>query len=340
MKKIIIGIVLLAAVFMAVWFFNPAKAKNVETVSPVTVPAVQAVYATGTVEASRMIPISPKVAARLIRIDADEGSIVQAGQVLAQMEDTDLLQNTADLQAKMELAQKDLTRAQKLSKSGAISKQAYDDAQAAFKSATASFERAKAELSYLQLIAPEAGTVIRRDGEIGEMIPIGTAVFWITGGDDLRIETEVDEEDIGLVQPGQKVVISADAFPQRTFEGKVQSITPKGDPVARSYRVRVTLGADSPLMIGMTAETNIITQEKDAALMVPAGAVSQGKVIKIEGGKAVDTQVKTGIRTQQAVEIIEGVSVGEQVVMKYDAMLLEAEHIKSKHKEWTPTAQP
>ncbi len=338
MKKLVIVLVLIAAAAVAFWFFNPAKAKDVETVSPVNAPAVQAVYATGTVEASRMIPISPKIGARLMRLDVDEGSRVEAGQVLAQLEDADTQENLKDLQAKLDLASKDLARAQKLSKSGAIAKEALDQASAAYKSASASVDRTKAELSYLQLIAPEAGTIIRRDGEIGEMIALGTPVFWITGGDDLRIETEVDEEDIGLVQPNQKVVISADAFTQKTFEGTVQSITPKGDPVARSYRVRVTLGADTPLMIGMTAETNIITQEKDSALMIPATAISQGKVLKIGGGKATDTPVKIGIKTPQAVEILEGVRPEDKIALKYDGGLLEEGHIKAKQKDWTPTS--
>ena len=335
-RKAIIVIVLLALAGGFFWMFNPAKKHDVEAVKPVRSDAVQAVYATGTVEASLMIPISPKVAARLMTLNVDAGSRVEAGQVMAQLEDTDLLQNTADLQAKMELAQKDLTRAQKLAKSGAVSKEGFDSAQAAYKSAVASFERAKAELGYLQLIAPQAGTVIRRDGEIGELIPVGTAVFWINGGDQIRIETEVDEEDVGLVQPGQRVLISADAHPGQIFNGKVQSITPKGDPVARSYRVRVSFDGSAPLMIGMTAETNIVTKEKDNALMVPLTAVKEGKVLRIAGGKAENVAVRTDIKTPQAVEITEGIAEGDIIAKTYDATLLENGKLNAKTVDWSP----
>ena len=335
-RKALIIIALLVVAAALFWAFNPAKSHEVAAVKPVRADAVQAVYATGTVEASLMIPISPKVAARLMTLNVDEGSHVEAGQVMAQLEDTDLLQNVADLQAKMDLAQKDLTRAQKLAKSGAVSKEGFDSAQAAYKSAVASFERAKAELGYLQLIAPQAGTVIRRDGEIGELIPVGTAVFWINGGDQIRIETEVDEEDVGLVRSGQRVLISADAFPGQIFNGKVQSITPKGDPVARSYRVRVTFDGNAPLMIGMTAETNIVTKEKDNALMVPLSSVKEGKVIKITGGKAEEVPVRTDIKTPLAIEITQGIAEGDIIAKQYDATILEKGKINAKTSAWSP----
>lgn len=334
--KLILFVIALVAAIALFWVFNPAKATDVETAAPVTAPAVQAVYATGTVEASLMIPISPKIGARLMTLEVDEGSRVEAGQTLAQLEDSDIRQNVSELEARADLAQKDLARAQKLSKTGAMSKEGLDTATANAAAASASLERAKAELGYLKLFAPEAGTIIRRDGEIGELITAGTPVFWMTGGNAMRIETEVDEEDIGLVQPGQNVMIRADAFPNRVFNGDVQSITPKGDPVARSYRVRVSLEDDSPLMIGMTAETNIITQEKDAALMIPAGAVKEGEVLKLKDGKAVQVKVKTGIKTPDAVEILDGVAADEAIVAKYDATLLEKSHLRGKPKKWEP----
>ena len=334
--KVVLLFIALALAAILFWVFNPAKSVEVETAMPVTAPAVQAVYATGTVEASLMIPISPKIGARLMTLEVDEGSRVEANQTLAQLEDADIQQNVSELEARASLAQKDLTRAQKLSKTGAISKEGLDTAMANATAATASVERAKAELGFLKLFAPESGTIIRRDGEIGEQITAGTPVFWMTGGDALRIETEVDEEDIGLVQPQQKVIIRADAFPNRMFEGSVQSITPKGDPVARSYRVRVSLPENTPLMIGMTAETNIITQEKDAALMIPAGAVKDGQVMKIANGKAIIVAVKTGIKTPNAVEILEGVQADDTVAVKFDATLQDQNKLRAKTAPWTP----
>lgn len=331
----IIAIIIVAACLF--WALNPARGHNVETIKPVRATAVQAVYATGTVEASLMIPISPKVGARLMVLNVDEGARVKAGDILAQLEDADLQQAVVDLEAKLELAEKDLARAQTLGKSGAISKESLDQSQAAYKSAAASVERAKAELGYLQLVAPQDGTIIRRDGEIGELIPVGTPVFWINGGDQIRIETEVDEEDVGLVQPNQKVLISADAFPGKIFNGHVQSITPKGDPVARSYRVRVGLDGDAPMMIGMTAETNIVTKEKDKALMVPLTAVKEGKVIKVTNGKAQEVAVRTDIKTPNTIEITEGIAEGDVIAKTYDSTLPDKGRVDAKTIDWSPT---
>ncbi len=320
-----------------VWFFSAGQSIEVETVTPVRTKAVQAVYATGTVEAAKMIPIAPKVGARLLSLAADEGAKVEQGEILAQLEATDLEGTLKSQEAQQELAQKEFARAEKLWKTKAISRTAYDQAQTELAAAQAAVERAKAELSYLQLTAPEAGTVIRRDGEIGEFIAAGTNVFWMSGGNAMRIETEVDEEDIGLVEIGQRVIIRADAFPQSIFEGQVQTITPKGDPVARSYRVRVSLPENTPLLIGMTAETNIITQTKDDAMMVPAAAVSEGRIIKIQDGKAMIADVTTGIKTPQAVEILGGLAEQEIIAEKFNSMLVE-QHIKSKDKkEWLQT---
>lgn len=336
-KTLLILALLLAAAGLF-WVFNPGKSLEVEVVAPVTAPAVQAVYATGTVEAGVMIPISPKVGARLMTLEVDEGAVVEKGQMLAQLEDTDIRSTLNELEARLALATNDLRRAQTLSKTGAISKSGLDEARAAQKTAQAAVDRSKAELSYLQLLAPESGTIIKRDGEIGEMIPLNQPVFWMTGGDKLRIETEVDEEDISLVKAGQDVAISADAFPNQIFNGKVQSITPKGDPVARSYRVRVSLDETTPLMIGMTAETNIITKRKDSAMMIPAGAVSQNKVMVIKDGKVQSVVVETGIKTPRAVEVISGITAEDKVVQVFNTVLTEEKLLKGKTVDWKPAA--
>jgi len=198
-----------------------------------------------------------------------------------------------------------------------------DQARAAQKTAQAAVDRTKAELGYLQLLAPESGTIIKRDGEIGELIPLNQPVFWMTGGDSFRIETEVDEEDIPLVKLGQDVAISADAFPDQIFNGKVQSITPKGDPVARSYRVRLSLEGSTPLMIGMTAETNIITQKKDDALMIPSSAVREDKAFVMKNRKPEQVSVKTGIKTPDSIEILDGITPEDKIVKNYGDVVQE-----------------
>src|SRR6516165_552608 len=231
------------------WFSSPPA---VIVVHPRRGPAVQSVYATGTVEPTVMVPISARSAARLVELAADEGSVVAQGQVLAKLENDDLRRAIEMAEAEERYAKTEFDRLGVLAGRQVVARSAYDRAKADWEKARAAAAQAAALAGYLQLVAPADGTIIRRDGEIGQMIGANQTVFWLSCCAPLRISAEVDEEDIAQVRPGQEVLIRSDAYPGRIFHGKVQAVTPKGDPVARSYRVRISLPADAPLMIGMT----------------------------------------------------------------------------------------
>jgi membrane fusion protein, multidrug efflux system len=257
---------------------------SIAVVHPRRGPAVQAVYATGTVEPTVMVPISARIMARLFELTVDEGSTVAKGQVLARLEDDDLRRAVEVTEAEGRYAKAELDRLAVLVERQVVARSAYDRAKADWEKARAAAARAAVEAGFLELRAPADGLVIRRDGEIGQMIGANQTVFWLSCCAPLRISAEVDEEDIAQVRPGQQVLIRADALPGQTFRGQVQAVTPKGDPVARSYRVRISLPADTPLMIGMTTETNIVLRRSDNALLVPVGAVQQDAVWRLEDG--------------------------------------------------------
>jgi RND family efflux transporter MFP subunit len=146
------------------------------------------------------------------------------------------------------------------------------------------------------------------------MIGANQTVFWLYSNAPLRISAEVDEEDIAQVRPGQEVLIRSDALPGQTFHGQVQTVTPKGDPVARSYRVRISLPASTPLMIGMTTETNIILRQSDHALLLPAASVQQETVWRVENGRLSPHKVTIGAKGAMEFEILEGVDDGDWIV--------------------------
>ena len=231
---------------------------RVVVVRPTRGPAVQAVYATGTVEPTIMLPIAARLTARLAELDVDEGSQIRKGQVLGRLEDVDLRYALAQLRSAEAFAKGEYTRNAALARSGTVAKSTYDKARTDWIAATAASTKAAAELEFATLVAPADGVVIHRDGEVGELIPVNQAVFWIAVDSPLRISAQVDEEDIARVAVGQEVLIRADALPNRTMRGVVRGVTPKGDPVARSYRVRIGLDEGTPLMIGMTTEVNIV----------------------------------------------------------------------------------
>lgn len=334
MKKIFLPVIALALAGSVFFLVQGRNDSALEAVHPVRGPAVQAVYATGTVEPTVMMPIAPRSTARLMSLQADEGYTVKKGQVLGQLEDSDIQKQLEEVRARAEFAEKDYARKAELLKRGAISKGTADQSKADLDAARASVERVKAQLGYLQLTAPEDGLVMRRDGEVGELIPANQPVFWLSCCAPLRISAEVDEEDIALVKPGLPVMIRADAFPGRDFSGKVDSITPKGDAVSRSYRVRIGLTGETPLMTGMTAETNIVVSETKDALLVPAGALDGQAVWVVQDGKLSRRAVETGTKTSSAVEIRSGIAQEDVVISGPRADFTEGQDVHIKMTDW------
>lgn len=330
MKKITFAVIALLLLLAGAWSAHRLLfGAGIEVAHPTRGPAVQAVYATGTVEATVMMPIASRTAARLMQLNVDEGSKVARGQVLAQLEDADLQHTIKQLQAQEEYARKDYERQAELVKRKVVSPQAYDQSRSNWEAAQAATRAAIAQAGYLKLLAPADGLIIKRDGEIGQMIPANTPVFWLSCCAPLRISAEVDEEDIAQVRPGQAVLIRADAFPGQVFHGSVQEITPMGDPVARSYRVRIAFTGDTPLQIGMTAETNIIVGEHKDALLVPSSAVVQEKIWLVKDKRLVRRPVATGAHGTQETEIKSGVAMDDLVVLHPDSTLQAGRKVRA-----------
>jgi RND family efflux transporter MFP subunit len=283
-----------------------------------------------------MLPVAPRNSARLLELLVDEGSEVKKDQLLAQLEDSDLLSTVTELQARAEFAERDFRRLKPLAARGVISKQERDRAEAEMQAAEAAVARAQSQADYMRLTAPADGRVIRRDGEIGELISANQALFWISCCAPLRISAEVDEEDISLVQAGQRTVIRADAFPGQTFNGVVQSITPKGDAIARSFRVRIGFDEGAPLMIGMTTEVNVVVRDTAQALLIPTEAVVGDTVSIVEGDRVLLKQVTIGARGREATEILTGIAEDALVVHHPDQAPKGGEPVRWRLQEFVP----
>ena len=208
---ILLVVVLVAAAGGAWWWLDGPIAVSV--VTPTRGPAVDAIYATGTVEPTVMLPIAPRVAGRLLELEADEGNSVHKGQLLARLDDADLASTVDELEARAKFAQSQYDRAESLVRQGFMAKAETDRTRADLDAAEAAVKRARAQRDYMSLVAPADGLIIRRDGEIGQYIPAGQAVFVLSCCAPLRVTAEVDEEDIARVHVGQKVVLRADALP-------------------------------------------------------------------------------------------------------------------------------
>ncbi len=309
------------------YFFWHSKPLELQTTQLKRGAAIKAVYATGVVEPTVNVPIAPRVAGKLTELLVDEGSRVHKGQAMARLEDANLQHGIEQLAAQELYARQALDRQENIVAQGLGAKADRDKAYAEWKAAKAATDKAREERSFMVLRSPSEGIVMRRDGEVGQYIAINQTVFYVAVEGSLRVSADVDEEDIPLVMKGQRVLIRADAFPAQVQEGQVQEVTPRGDTNTRSYRVRISLAADTPLRVGMTTDTNIIIETHDNVWLLPASAVNNGKVWLARGGKAVQTEVKSGINGDREVEILEGIGPDDVVILTPPASLKDGQRV-------------
>jgi RND family efflux transporter MFP subunit len=310
MLTLLIGMLMAAGGWL--WWRDSPVAITV--VAPTRGPAVEAIYATGTVEPSVMLPIASRAAGDLVELHVDEGDQVRKGQALARLDDADLTNTVQELDARALLARLNLQRMQELVQRKVVATVDVDQASADLRAAEAVLRRAKAQRGFMTLTAPADGLIIRRDGEVGQFIPAGQAVFYLSCCAPLRVTADVDEEDIPRVRVGQKVVLHADALPEQVFDGEVSQITPKGDPVARTFRVRIRLADPAGLQIGMTVDANLVVTERQDALLVPSAAIQKGALWLVADGRLHRQPVRIGVAGALRTEILDGLPPDAQVV--------------------------
>jgi HlyD family secretion protein len=184
------------------------------------------------------------------------------------------------------------------------------------------------------LTAPTAGTIASINGAAGQYISGGATSAVSTSAtstastsssafitlSDLtapQVSAAISEADIGKIQPGQKVNFTVTAYPNRTFSGTVAAIEPAGTTTSNvvTYTVLISVDpTDVQLLPDMTATVGIITQQADGVVLVPAGAVSNGKVSVLQNGTVTPVAVQTGISDGVNTQIVSGLEPGAQVV--------------------------
>jgi HlyD family secretion protein len=196
-------------------------------------------------------------------------------------------------------------------------------AEAQVKQAEAALEQAKLRLADAILIAPFDATVLATSGRAGELVGAAMPVVVLADLGSYYVDTSIDETDIGLVQVGQDVVITLDAFPDATLSGKVVRVEPLGNVTQGvvSYAVRVEILSQEVLpRPNMTALVDIVIDRKVGILVVPNRAIkrdSRGRryVEILSDGKVEERTVTTGLSNELVTEIPDGVVEGEEVIV-------------------------
>jgi RND family efflux transporter MFP subunit len=315
---------LLAAGGWIWWTMPPAVAIAMATQGP----ALRAVYATGSVEPVHWAKVGPSLRARITEVLVEEGQRVSEGQAMARLDNREAVHRVEEAEARARFAEEELARIRTLVARDIAARASLDRAEAEARAVRAAAEAARRRLDDYVVRAPADGLVLRRDAEVGEVVDTPAALFWIGEPRPLRVTAEVDEEDIAQVREGQDVLLRADAFPGRVLTATVAQITPKGDATRKAYRVRLALPEDTPLLIGMTVEANIVLRRTEDAVLVPPAAVRDGRVFVVRQQVVERRTVELGIEGPRAVEVRHGLARGEAVVLDPPAGLVDGQAVR------------
>ncbi|HMM89304.1 efflux RND transporter periplasmic adaptor subunit [Bradyrhizobium sp.] len=277
-------------------------------------PVSEAVYGTGTVEPERWAKVVPLQRRRLVELCRCEGQVVKSGQILGRQDDAEERSALEQMEINRGQLERDLARADKDRDKNDASRTEYEQRWTKLEDAKSRIAAQKVRLDSLILRAPLDGMVLRRDGEVGEIAGPTDVLFTVGPPAPMQVVAEINEEEINRIASGQKAFLRSEAFPGKALRANVAQITPKGDPTRKTFRVYLRLPQDTPLRIGMSVEVNIIFREKQAAVVVPAEAVTGDSVQTIDDGRVRRVPVKLGIRGSRNVEIIGDVSRGMAVL--------------------------
>ena len=284
--------------------------------------------AVGGLAAVHQVDVTSDVSGRITDIMFAPGATVKAGNPLVQLFDAPDRADLANFKAQATVAQLSLDRAKQLASRQFGPQATVDSAQAAYDQAQAGIAKTEAIISQKLVRAPFDGELGVRHVEVGQFLTAGTQIVTLTDLSTLYANLTVTEKDSAALKVGQTVRILVDAYPGRTFEGKITAIEPQIATDTRNIRVQATLdNPDHILKPGMFATTTVVLPDKPAVVTIPETAVDYtlyGDSVflitekKEDDGKtsltAVRTFVRSGNRIGGRAEILSGLKPGDRVV--------------------------
>jgi membrane fusion protein (multidrug efflux system) len=272
----------------------------------------------GTIVASESVEIHPEIAGRIIQLPIEEGKNVAKGSLLAKLNDADLVAQLNKLEIQLQLAQQTEKRQAQLLKIQGISQQDYDISLLQVNSLKADIGIIKTSLEKTEIRAPFSGKLGLRNISNGAYVNPTTVIAVINQTDQLKLDFSIPEKYVGKIRNGQSV--------RFRFEGSNDSMTARIVATesrvtenSRSLQVRARVESKNPsLLPGSFAKVSIGFDPDPNAILIPTQAIlpqARGKkVILYKGGIAVFTDIKTGSRTADRVQIIEGIAAGDTIV--------------------------
>ena len=315
------------------------------------------ITATGTIEPVTSVTVGTQVSGIVSHLYVDYNSIVKKGQVIAELDKTNLTSelntakaNLASAQSTLNYEQANYNRYKTLYDKGLVSADEYEKARLSclkakdqVTTASQSVQKAQTNLGYATITSPIDGVVLSKSVEEGQTVAasFNTPELFTIAQDltDMRVIADIDEADIGGVKEGQRVAFTVDAFPDDQFEGHVTQVRQQATTESNVVTYEVVISApnnDMKLKPGLTANVTIYTLEKNGILVAPAKALrfmpnealiakdqkiedleAPQKVWTLEGNTFKAHKVETGTTNGQLTEIVSGVSEGTEVLTDF-----------------------
>ena len=360
------GAIIIIAII--VWLFSGGKEEkqisfSFEKAAPANIQI--GVTATGTIEPVTSVTVGTQVSGIVSRIYVDYNSVVKKGQVIAELDKTNLTSELNTAKATLASAQSSLNyetdnykRYKTLYSKGLVSADEYESAKLSYEKALQTvvsqkeqLTKAQTNLGYATITSPIDGVVLSKAVEEGQTVAasFNTPELFSIAKDlkDMRVIADIDEADIGEVKEGENVKFTVDAFPNDTFEGVVTQVRQEATTTNNVVTYEVVISApnaDLKLKPGLTANVTIFTAEKNNVLSVPSKALrytptvetigkkykiqdcnGKNKVWTLEGNVLKAHAVQIGISDGSHTEIISGISNGVQVITELKEIMPEGE---------------
>jgi membrane fusion protein (multidrug efflux system) len=290
------------------------------TVAAVTVqPSTRLVNFVGTLYGNEEVTLSSQVEGQIKALSVDLGDTVQAGQVVAQIDDDQLQARLREAEAMLAKAQADEARGRQLVARQIISPQEYESMKTHVAVAQAQRDTLTVTIRHTRVVSPITGAVARRAVSVGEYVRPGSQLFSLVAEDPVKLRGDVPERFAHELQVGQTVQVRVDAFPGTVFQGRLARISPASNPQNRSVGVEVLVAnPERRLKPGFYANGGVVTRTDDRALMIPQDALITfagiTKVFVVRDAVVRQREVRPGSRgTGGLVEITEGLAPDEQV---------------------------
>ena len=342
-KRMALMIVILAIIGGALYGFNVFKKQKIaEAVAafqsqPITVSTTKAeaqtwtetIAAVGSLAAVNGVEVNPQVSGIVSAIKFQSGQEVKAGDLLLELDSSLEQANLGNVNAQVKLAEITYKRNEILAQKGDVPQTTLDQATAQLQEARSSKAQLETQIKQKSITAPFAGVLGIRQVDLGQFINAGTPIVSLQSLDPLYVNFTLPEQHLGQVTVGLDLKITLDAFPGKTFDGKITSLDSQIDVQTRNFQVQGTVGnPDKALLPGLFADLAVVLPKQDKVVVVPQSAIDynlygDSAYIVEDGGKDDSGQAKLtvkrvfvtlGARQGNLVAVASGVKAGDEVV--------------------------